>query len=354
MSDTWAQRPALTDRYVLAASFAILFLEVGAASSSASWSSRWRTTSAGPAEPYRRPASSSMAVYAVATIVTGRLYDRYGPKWVIVVSTILFSAGYALMATMDSLVATPVLRGRGRSWIGRYHRSALRHTDRPLVRETEGTGDQPGVRRRLLGTVLPGACVLRYGTQLGLARHEPLDSRPCAGPQPSPRLRDLTGRSPHARSRAIRGRSGRERRAVSPAPPCARGGANPRCSSRGSHTLRGHADPLPVAIRAGHVRVAARTSCHYPLGGDGHRLWRLPRGGSQHAGLALASSLGGVPCRPRRRRDREQAPHRGYLCLPDSFCSDFFSGLKGTTSSRCLRSASACDCWSPRRSLRRS
>jgi MFS family permease len=45
----------------------------------------------------------SMAVYALATIVTGRLYDRFGPKWVIVVSTLLFSTGYALMATMDSL-----------------------------------------------------------------------------------------------------------------------------------------------------------------------------------------------------------------------------------------------------------
>jgi len=45
----------------------------------------------------------SMAVYAVATIATGRLYDRFGPKWVIAISTILFAAGYGLMATMHSL-----------------------------------------------------------------------------------------------------------------------------------------------------------------------------------------------------------------------------------------------------------
>ena len=31
------------------------------------------------------------------------MYDRYGAKWVVVVSTLLFSAGYALMATMHSL-----------------------------------------------------------------------------------------------------------------------------------------------------------------------------------------------------------------------------------------------------------
>ena len=35
--------------------------------------------------------------------ITGRLYDRFGPKWVVVVSTILFSAGYLLMATMTNL-----------------------------------------------------------------------------------------------------------------------------------------------------------------------------------------------------------------------------------------------------------
>ena len=45
----------------------------------------------------------NIVVYAASVIITGRLYDRYGPKWVIAGSTVLFSAGYALMATMDSL-----------------------------------------------------------------------------------------------------------------------------------------------------------------------------------------------------------------------------------------------------------
>ncbi len=45
----------------------------------------------------------NLAVYAVASIVAGRLYDRWGPKWVVAGSTVLFVAGYLLMATMQSL-----------------------------------------------------------------------------------------------------------------------------------------------------------------------------------------------------------------------------------------------------------
>jgi len=89
--------------YVLAASFAILFLNGGG-----------RLIIGVMVKPmaedfgWSRGAISAavflnMAVYAVATIVTGRLYDRFGPKWVVAGSTLLFSVGYALMATMDSL-----------------------------------------------------------------------------------------------------------------------------------------------------------------------------------------------------------------------------------------------------------
>lgn len=44
----------------------------------------------------------NLAVYALATIITGRLYDRYGPKWIIAGSSLLYATGHALMATMDS------------------------------------------------------------------------------------------------------------------------------------------------------------------------------------------------------------------------------------------------------------
>jgi len=44
----------------------------------------------------------NMVVLALAVVVTGRLYDRFGPKWVILVSSILASGGLVLMATMDT------------------------------------------------------------------------------------------------------------------------------------------------------------------------------------------------------------------------------------------------------------
>ena len=108
MTDTDRTPPSHTPRifygwYVLAASFVILFLNAGG-----------RFVIGVMVKPmvaelgWSRSAVSAaiflnLAVYAVAAIVTGRLYDRWGPKWVIAGSTILFSAGYALMATMDSL-----------------------------------------------------------------------------------------------------------------------------------------------------------------------------------------------------------------------------------------------------------
>ncbi len=89
--------------YVLAASFLILFLNAGSRfiigvmvkpmADELDW-----TRSAVSAAIFL-----NLAVYALAVVIAGRLYDRWGPKWVIVGSTILFSAGYALMATMTSL-----------------------------------------------------------------------------------------------------------------------------------------------------------------------------------------------------------------------------------------------------------
>lgn len=89
--------------YVLAASFVILFLNAGGRfiigvmlkpiTAELDW-----TRSAASAAIFL-----NLAVYALAIIVIGRLYDRWGPKWLIVGATVLLSAGYALMATMDAL-----------------------------------------------------------------------------------------------------------------------------------------------------------------------------------------------------------------------------------------------------------
>jgi MFS family permease len=89
--------------YVLAASFVILFLNAGSRAAIG--------LMVKPMEAdlhWTRGSISSviflnLAVYAVSVIVTGRLYDRYGPKWIIAASTMLFAAGHALMASMDSL-----------------------------------------------------------------------------------------------------------------------------------------------------------------------------------------------------------------------------------------------------------
>jgi MFS family permease len=45
----------------------------------------------------------NMAFYAFSLIVAGRLYDRYGPKWVICISTVFVSTGFILSAFINSL-----------------------------------------------------------------------------------------------------------------------------------------------------------------------------------------------------------------------------------------------------------
>jgi len=45
----------------------------------------------------------NMAIFALTMSISGRLYDRYGPKWVILVSTLFMSVGYVGIAFIDSL-----------------------------------------------------------------------------------------------------------------------------------------------------------------------------------------------------------------------------------------------------------
>lgn len=103
--------------YVLAASFAILFFNAGVRFligvlmkpmlAEFGWS---RSSISGAI-------FLNTAVYALSVIVVGRLYDKYGPKWVIVGSSVLFAAGYMLMAGVQSLwglmLSYGVLAGAG-------------------------------------------------------------------------------------------------------------------------------------------------------------------------------------------------------------------------------------------------
>ena len=97
--------------YVLAASFLILFLSSGA-----------RFTIGIAFKPliaefgWSRSAVSlaallNMTFFSLSVIVTGKWYDRFGPKWVIVVSTLLVSSGYMLIALTQTLWHFLVLYG---------------------------------------------------------------------------------------------------------------------------------------------------------------------------------------------------------------------------------------------------
>lgn len=45
----------------------------------------------------------NMAVYAISLIFVGRFYDKYGPKWVLIISTVLLSAGFMSISLIQSL-----------------------------------------------------------------------------------------------------------------------------------------------------------------------------------------------------------------------------------------------------------
>jgi MFS family permease len=89
--------------YIVAASFAILFFNSGA-----------RFSFGVMFKPmiaefgwYRGSMSFAfflnMTLYALSLIAVGRFYDRYGPKWVIIISSLFLSAGYALISVISSI-----------------------------------------------------------------------------------------------------------------------------------------------------------------------------------------------------------------------------------------------------------
>ena len=45
----------------------------------------------------------NMTLFAISLIAVGKFYDRYGPKWVLTLSTVFVSAGYALISLINSL-----------------------------------------------------------------------------------------------------------------------------------------------------------------------------------------------------------------------------------------------------------
>jgi MFS family permease len=89
--------------YVLAASFVILFFNAGARFSIGIMFKPmigefgWSRSSMSLAFFFY------MIFFALSITVVGRFYDRYGPKWVIAISTLFLSAGYMSISAIDSL-----------------------------------------------------------------------------------------------------------------------------------------------------------------------------------------------------------------------------------------------------------
>lgn len=89
--------------YVLSACFLILFFQSGARYAFSVMFKPmivdlgWNRTSLSSAF------FLNMTFFALTMSIGGRLYDRYGPKWVILVSTVCMSAGYVGIAFIDSL-----------------------------------------------------------------------------------------------------------------------------------------------------------------------------------------------------------------------------------------------------------
>jgi MFS family permease len=89
--------------YILAASFVILFFNAGARSSI---SVMFKPIAA--EFGWNRSTVSfafflQMVLFAISLSLMGRFYDRYGPKWVIIISTFFISIGYMFISLIDTL-----------------------------------------------------------------------------------------------------------------------------------------------------------------------------------------------------------------------------------------------------------
>ncbi len=89
--------------YVLAASFIILFFNAGARFSIGVMFKPLISEFGWTRSSISFAFSLNMTMFALSLLIVGKLYDRYGPKWIILISTILLSGGYISISSIDSL-----------------------------------------------------------------------------------------------------------------------------------------------------------------------------------------------------------------------------------------------------------
>ena len=89
--------------YIVAASFVILFFNSGARFSFGVMFKPMLAELGWSRGSMSLAFFLNMTFYALSLIAVGRFYDRYGPKWVIIISTLFLSSGYMLISLINSL-----------------------------------------------------------------------------------------------------------------------------------------------------------------------------------------------------------------------------------------------------------
>jgi MFS family permease len=89
--------------YVLAACFSLLFFQAGARFSFGIMFKPMMTQLGWDRASISLVFFSNMIFFALTLGIAGKLYDRWGPKWVIVISTLFLSVGYGSISFIDTL-----------------------------------------------------------------------------------------------------------------------------------------------------------------------------------------------------------------------------------------------------------
>lgn len=89
--------------YILAASFLILFFNSGARFSIGVMFKPLISEFGWDRSSVSLGVFINMTIFALSLMIVGRFYDRCGPKWVIIISTLFLSAGYICISLINSL-----------------------------------------------------------------------------------------------------------------------------------------------------------------------------------------------------------------------------------------------------------